>query len=863
MHSFFADFLGRFVVCLPLLIPLESQAQLSTQVADVRQDGKVKSITALADGSQVLGGIVDYVNGVPVSGLQRLRADGSAVPGWSVLSDNQVTTTASDGTWLYLGGAFTVVNGFDLPNAARVSIATGQVDGAWRPAPNAAVTRLIVPASGGLVMAGDFTYVQELPRRSLVKVSTTGTGSPVETWRCDTVEEILTLTEAGSWLYVGGKFGAANAAVGLGGAPVSFLGRISPATGAVDGNWRPGPNWWVNSLSASGTHLYVGGEFTRMSNVARKYLARIPLTSAAFDPAWTPNLSNLVTSVCHSNGSTFVSGSFVTVENLPRRGFVKFSTNDSLPDTSWAPALDGLADAMIPDGAGGVWMGGRFHTGAAPGGGWARIGSGVGAQPQYPARLESRGSVLRLVTAGGWVYAGGQFDTVNGQRQPLLFRMDSNGNVSSSWQAGLGGFDPYLRDLEYIASAGGGPELILGGNFIAPDEAPGIGMIFNLSRIKAADGATQTGFITNPLNVVNAIEPWNGGFLIGGEFPALQPLPENISTIPYLGWVNAAGVPDTSFTPTPDGPVDTITAAGGAFYVGGRFTEISGLGRKRLCRFNGLNNIDLLWSPNASGPVSAIEVSGGRVFAGGKFTRIGRDVRRNLAELAAGGSGSALPWRPDPGLQVSSLRVIGSQLYVGGAFFDIAQQSRGKAARFNLGTVPLLDPTWRPQGQSGLVFAWEERSAGSVWAGGSFTGWDGSITKRTLIRLDGTANAAPLPAAFPPPTDDPPTDLLAAYFAANGQSTSALPEPLVLDSTPALRWNIRPGPPPGTLARVQWSTDLQHWQESGTEADGLTCTIAIEADGNERTARVTRSDGAAQPPLFLRVVVTAHEEVLP
>jgi hypothetical protein len=124
-----------------------------------------------------------------------------------------------------------------------------------------------------------------------------------------------------------------------------------------------------------------------------------------------------------------------------------------------------------------------------------------------------------------------------------------------------------------------------------------------------------------------------------------------------------------------------------------------------------------------------------------------------------------------------------------------------------------------------------------------------------------------LPAFFPAPVDDPAADLAASYFAVNGDGQPLRPQPLLTPEGPALSWQIRPGAPPGTVERVQWSHDLQSWHESGESVDGTTRTIRIKADGTERTACVDTSGDTTARPLFLRVLVSGrpanNEEVLP
>jgi hypothetical protein len=196
--------------------------------------------------------------------------------------------------------------------------------------------------------------VQGIPRRRLARLYTTGTGSPLENWRCDTQETVNDLLETGSWIYVAGAFGSTPSSGGLGGSTVNFLGRVNPGSGVVDTSWRPQPDWLVNSLATSGSQLYAGGSFNRMSGLTRRALARITLPGGTADSGWNPDVGNLVTAVAVSNGAVFISGNFERVGNFVRKGFAKFNPNEAQPDSAWNPAVEGIAYHLLPDGAGGV-----------------------------------------------------------------------------------------------------------------------------------------------------------------------------------------------------------------------------------------------------------------------------------------------------------------------------------------------------------------------------------------------------------------------------------------------------------------------------------------------------------------------------
>jgi hypothetical protein len=131
--------------------------------------------------------------------------------------------------------------------------------------------------------------------------------------------------------------------------------------------------------------------------------------------------------------------------------------------------------------------------------------------------------------------------------------------------------------------------------------------------------------------------------------------------------------------------------------------------------------------------------------------------------------------------------------------------------------------------------------------GGSFTGWDNVFTKRTLVRILPSGGGPSLLTAPPPPPEET-DDLFLDYFGP-GTNWNCPAEPV---EGPGITWTEgqNQGRP---VARVQWSTDLVNWQESGDTADGVTRTITIEAQGERRTAWID----PAPARVYFRLILTA------
>ena len=162
-------------------------------------------------------------------GLAAFRmSDGSLVDGFqaNVSTGGSVRALASDGSSLWVGGAFTTISGVARQRVAKVSLSTGAVDTAFQ------------ANAGGMVRA---------------------------------------LELSGSDLYIGGQFGAVR------GTPRSNLAKVVAATGAVNATFTGGADNWVSGLRVSpdGNRLWVTGNFTTLGGGSRQGLGGVSTTTGA------------------------------------------------------------------------------------------------------------------------------------------------------------------------------------------------------------------------------------------------------------------------------------------------------------------------------------------------------------------------------------------------------------------------------------------------------------------------------------------------------------------------------------------------------------------------------------------------------
>lgn len=153
---------------------------------------------------------------------------------WTATANGEVRSLAvsQDGARLFVGGAFTQVNGSAANHLVALNAASGTTAGAWDASASGTVRDLVV-SGGELFVGGQFKQVKGAPRSGLAKLDT-GTGT-LRPWTAATGGGrpwAITLAADGDSLIVGGNF------TSLGGKPRRFLGSVSTSGGAVTG-WAP------------------------------------------------------------------------------------------------------------------------------------------------------------------------------------------------------------------------------------------------------------------------------------------------------------------------------------------------------------------------------------------------------------------------------------------------------------------------------------------------------------------------------------------------------------------------------------------------------------------------------------------------
>ena len=288
-------------------IPINNLAAVSTAGEininfNPNPNGSISSMLLSGDGSKLyLAGFFGSIGTTSPITRNRvasiLTSDGSVVSNFNPNANQAVRCLAisKDETKIYIGGAFTSLNGQARSKVAAFNTVDGTLDSTFNP--------LTISAGNGA--AGIYT---------------------------------LTLSQDESLLYIGGPLSSVGGVARVGIAALnSSNGTLATSFQAIINS---GANIFSTVLSPDGNTLYLGGTMTSVGGVSTSGIAAVQASNGSLDANFTlPTLSssgfinNLKLS--KDGNSLFISGSFNTVNGLSRPGIAQLQRNNGSLVTSF------------------------------------------------------------------------------------------------------------------------------------------------------------------------------------------------------------------------------------------------------------------------------------------------------------------------------------------------------------------------------------------------------------------------------------------------------------------------------------------------------------------------------------------------
>ena len=322
------------------------------------------------------------------------KVEGGAVRALAVSPDKKT---------LYVGGAFSSVDGAKRSRFAAITLADGTLQ-SMAPAFSNEVTTILA-ASGNIFVGGYFTKVGTATRQRLAALTTTGQLRP---WApaADGTVRAMTRTPDGRSLVVGGSFYKIGRVAACG------MTRLSMTTGAVQ-SWsintlvkNCGPSTAILSLTADATKVYGSGFSSGGGNYEGVFAA-----SGTGRVEWLQDCRGDTYSVAVANGRVYSVGHAHNCGNIG--GFPEGTSR------TYYPALAATTDA-------------RGTVGYSPGGYRTFAGKPAPSLVNwFPALTPGKASgqeqaAWSVVASGPYIVLGGEFTQVNGVPQQGLVRMISS-----------------------------------------------------------------------------------------------------------------------------------------------------------------------------------------------------------------------------------------------------------------------------------------------------------------------------------------------------------------------------------------------------------------------------------------------------
>ncbi len=326
---------------------------------------------AIVGDSIYVAGTFTAINGQPRSGLARIDLDGRLDSAWAPTADGHVGKLheAGDG-FLYLAGSFTQIEGQPRSGLARLVLPAASLD-SWQPLLTgfSSIPVSAMDSDGShLYVSGAFTAVQGQGRQQLAKIGLDNAATLDADW----VPEILAApTSSGLSLlrviddqvYLGAFSGDFSLHSGASMATGRLL-RVTRSGAAtldtafdpfadVTGTTNNGP---VTIISGDGGgRLFVGGVVSQLSQgelrlgmAALNADGSVDNSSALTEAALVPEIGQPV--VDDLTSATYVRGDFLKVNGVPRRGLIRLLPSGAV-DSSFQPAPARYSAIALGNGA--------------------------------------------------------------------------------------------------------------------------------------------------------------------------------------------------------------------------------------------------------------------------------------------------------------------------------------------------------------------------------------------------------------------------------------------------------------------------------------------------------------------------------
>jgi uncharacterized delta-60 repeat protein len=635
-----------------------------------RVQGDVSKIAVQADGKIVLGGLFSRVNGVPRTNLARVNANGSvdesfdpqmAVDSSTVIialavqsnqkiliagrftpseavarhslirlnSDGTLDQTLDAGTGadddiyamalqgdgkIVLGGEFTSFNGKQRLRLVRL-FSNGALDAGFQFLPNSGadgrIRSISLTSEGEIVVGGDFTIINGVPRRRVARLY--GGNLPLEP-PLIFMQPTNQVLKAGQTAFFSVGFASVDAPALTWLLDGRALANATNETLVLQN---------VQAAAAGAYSVVISNSFGATTSSIASLAVEAPTTTPGsldtrFYAESLLETTGVWTMAMQANGKLVVARD----PAAGRTGQMLIRVNsEGVEDAEFNAATSNtLVLALATTENDGVFAAGeRFIK---------RLKADGTEDETFQASVNL--PIYALDRQDDKLLIAGAFTQVNGLSRARVARLNSDGNIDTNFNAGLGP-DGAVTDL----ARGTDGRIIIAGFFTNVNGVLRRG----IARLNS-DGSLDASFnARSPTNVVSVAKQGDGKLLIGFSSQFQD------TNMPVMVRLLDDGTEDSSFNSTiHGGRVNAIIPQpDGRIFIGGTFTSVGGIPRPRIARLNEDGSLDVTFDPgggiqdtsvyNLPAVQVAILDRTGKIIVGGRFTHYNLVPRNGLARV--------------------------------------------------------------------------------------------------------------------------------------------------------------------------------------------------------------------------------------
>lgn len=624
-------------------------------------NGPVYATTRDNNGYIYVGGNFSRVGNQQVGNLFRLNPNGTFDYTFTHLVHGTVYALQVQDSGLYIGGAFTGIDGETRSNFGGINLNTGQVNdcdpGVNGPVYCMDVDSFTSPAKS-MVIGGNFSNVFGYNPPFLAKILLT-TGAPFTfnavPWTVipNTNGPVYDVDVAGGAIYIGGAFTMFGAGTKKGFAVMDrHFGTLSALNANVQGA--------VYAFELTDSAIYLGGNFSSVDNQARNNLAKVDLTfdvqswnpgadgdvrvieridnehffvggdfgmaggdtcrrAAIIDTAgmagnWNPVINAPVRTVVWDQlGRMYVGGEFFGAGGVLRNNLCALSVNSGTV-TAWNPDVNALVSTMTLDGDSLYFAGNFTMVGGIARGRMAAID--LQTETLLPFNPIVNGLVRTIAITGSEVYAGGNFTSFGGQARGNIGKVDKSTGLAVTWHPNcLGTVNSILVTPHWIYVAG----------FYST--ISGVTR-HNLSRLHPQSAVADLSWICHTDDGIYHAEFYNNSLVLTGWFDMV-----NTQFTPDFAIVDTTSLQAQPMNFTCDGFGRTFTRYGDDLFISGMFEVVNATYHPHLVSYDAGDGAIDTWAPFPDAEPLSMQATATHLFIGGGMSTTGGRFHPNFQVL--------------------------------------------------------------------------------------------------------------------------------------------------------------------------------------------------------------------------------------